>query len=399
MRLLLIGAVMMASTQTRADSSCTYKLLAFLNAGQRTYAIAANPTEQTPTEAIRIDRKLGIKSDITAAELFSKATQQRICEFSNAAKAQPEEFSSERAKIKQAELLPPIPQPKNIIAVGLNYAVHNEEVGVDSLVLFPKNTGLTSAFSKIERPDGSLLDWEVELGIVFRRNFGPEAKVTAENISDYIAGFTVLNDITDRVPIILDIERGFSRGKTYPGFLPTGPYFVPIENFSKEFQVNPAKELRLTVNDLEKQRENSGKMLHSILEIIPRIFANAQSDWIDAQGKQIKLLATKEIQAGDLVSSGTPGGTAIIAPGLGKKLGLGLKALARRQKPRWVFINEEYCSGKYLREGDIVSAEIAGLGKQVNQVEERFLKEKPIACDRQGQISEFLSSDKPKIMR
>ena len=288
------------------------------------------------------------------------------------------------------KILAPFPQPRNIVAIGLNYAAHNEEVDLDDSVLFPKNVALTGAYAPVERPAGSLLDWEVELAYVIRKEIPPGTEFTETNVTDYIAGYVLANDVSNRVPIIRDLDHGFTKGKTSPSFLPVGPYFVPIENFPIGKRLNPGLVMSLTVNGKEKQRANTAEMIQSLPAIVQLAYAHAATLWEYADGKRGPLLETPTFVAGDLLITGTPGGTAIAAPGLKQKLSLAFKGLVRIQNPKLVFTTEEYCSGKYLREGDVVSASIAGLGSQRNLVREGETGEPRVACGRKTEIANYL---------
>lgn len=288
------------------------------------------------------------------------------------------------------ELLPPLPNPINVIGVGLNYPEHQREVSLDELVVFPKRTNLSAAKSIIVRPNGALLDWEVELAIVVRQKIPPGTEINAKNLASYIAGFTVANDVTDRGPIIQDQKHSFTQAKTAPTFLPVGPFFVPIEQFQLSPKGIPDLVLKLTVNGARKQQARTGEMSNSVYTIIETILRERDSTWLDASGAKQKLLQGQSLEPGDLILTGTPGGTAIRAPAYAEKLNLGLLALTKLQDPKAIFFSREYCSGKYLRDGDIVQAAIDRLGAQENRVLEIFSQELPIRCDRKQEVARFL---------
>lgn len=291
-------------------------------------------------------------------------------------------------------ILAPISQPKNVVAVGLNYADHNKEVDKNQLVLFSKRTDISAATAPIIRPNGSLLDWEVELTVVIRKEITQSVKLTPTNYREYIAGFVVANDVSNRIPIIEDTEKGFSRGKTAHTFLPLGPYFVPSESLPISSKGIPELEMHLKVNGELKQKAKTTDMSNSLYDLLVKIMEQRSELWVDARGQSAKLLLDDKLVPGDIILTGTPGGTALQVPALGGKLGLGLRALTEVRNPKSIFIEKEYCSGRYLRDGDIVEAEIQFLGKQRNKVLESFSKEIPVRCRRKGEVESFLNTNK-----
>lgn len=368
-----------ANKITTADIRCPYRLVAIREGKERTYALLPDDTKMI---AFRLPTALGIDGDTPAEKLLSQATDKALAKLACEVARLPGKFAASRIAFTPGDLLAPIPQPENIVAVGLNYAAHNEEVDIDDVVVFPKNVAITAPNAAIPRPPGALLDWEVELGVVVRKEIPAGTKLTEANASEFIAGYVLANDVTNRIPIILDLDTGFTKGKTHPGFLPVGPYFMPIENLLPGQRLKPALGMQLDVNGEVKQRANTREMQHGLDEILALIEAKRMTIWEDAAGAKAPLLKTTALRAGDLLVTGTPGGTAIVAPRLLKKLGLAFRGLFGLQNPKWVFATDEYCSGKYLRAGDRLHSTIDGLGSQQNLVTENEALEPPIACRR-----------------
>jgi 2-keto-4-pentenoate hydratase/2-oxohepta-3-ene-1,7-dioic acid hydratase in catechol pathway len=370
-----------------ASKSCDYRIISFRENSIRHYGILVAPFSEIPSSAIRLNQIANIDSKTPADTLLSSETQDKLAKLACEISSQPSRFEKFRASFERAAIESPIPQPRQIVAVGMNYADHNEEVGIEDVIVFPKNLSVSGPYDSIPRPPGALLDWEVELAIVVRKKITSETKLTVDNSNQYLAGFLIANDVTDRVPIILDKEHGFSQGKTLPGFLPLGPYLAPIDGFAKKFQLNPGLEMSLLVNGETRQNANTKQMANSIPLIIEKILREKNEMWTDASQKRAKLLPLSELLPGDLIITGTPGGTAIKAPNLRKKIGLGLKSLVRAQDPYWVFVNEQYCSGIYLRDSDTVSARIESLGAQENLVvENQETFEPKVACSSKADI-------------
>ncbi len=207
----------------------------------------------------------------------------------------------------------------NFYCIGLNYARHAEEAGMDKPVepiLFSK---ATSALSGPNDPviiprDSEKTDWEVELGVVI----GREASYVSEDKAlDYVAGYCTVNDVSERS---FQIERGgqWIKGKSAPGFGPVGPYLVTAD----EVPDPQALRLTLSLNGEVRQDSSTGDMIFSVAEIISYM------------SRFMALLP------GDIIATGTPEG-----------VGMGANP------PR------------FLRAGDEMELEVEGLGKQVQRVE------------------------------
>ncbi len=217
--------------------------------------------------------------------------------------------------IEQERWANPIARPGMIMCIGLNYADHAKESGMDiptEPILFMKATNTISGpYDDVCIPKGSeKTDWEVELGIVM----GSDAlyldnEAEAEKT---IAGYCVVNDISERA---FQLEKGgqWVKGKSCPGFTPVGPYLVTKDEISKVLDLN----MKLNVNQEQKQNGNTSTMVFSPTYIV----------WYLSQFMQL--------EAGDLISTGTPPG-----------VGLG------------------FSPPQYLQDGDTVELEVEGLGKQ-----------------------------------
>ncbi len=200
------------------------------------------------------------------------------------------------------------------ICIGLNYADHAAESGLDvpvEPVVFMKATSaITGPNDNIIKPRNSTkLDWEVELGFVIGKH---ASYVKLENAMDYIAGYCVINDVSERN---FQLERGgqWDKGKGCDSFGPIGPYLV-----TKDEVVDPLKlNLWLKVNDKIFQNGSTDQMVFG-----PAFLVHYLSQFMS-------------LQPGDIVSTGTPPGV-----GLGQKPPL------------------------YLNEGDVVELGIEGMGVQ-----------------------------------
>ncbi|MCU1455343.1 MAG: Fumarylacetoacetate hydrolase [Acidimicrobiales bacterium] len=129
------------------------------------------------------------------------------------------------ATFDQADLRAPVPAPRQVFGIGLNYRSHAAESGVDvpavpaTFTKFPAS--ITGPFAEVELPNGTV-DWEVELVVVIGRRAD---RVAAASGWSHVAGLTVGQDLSDRT---LQFAAGgqFSLGKSHRGFTPFGPWVV-----------------------------------------------------------------------------------------------------------------------------------------------------------------------------
>ena len=208
----------------------------------------------------------------------------------------------------------------NFIAIGLNYADHAAETGSP----IPKEPIIfNKALSCICGPnddtmipkDSTKLDYEVELGIVIGRRARYIAK---EKAKDYIAGYFVGNDVSERG---FQIERSggqWGKGKGCETFGPIGPWFVTKDEI-KDVQ---DLDMWLDVNGEKRQRGNTKTMIFG-------------AEFLVWHCSQFFVM-----EPGDIIITGTPPG-----------VGLGMKP-----------------TPQFLKEGDVVTLGIQGLGEQKQKV-------------------------------
>ncbi len=142
--------------------------------------------------------------------------------------AQPAQADVDRARVK---LLPPITSQQQFICQGVNYRSHVVESGLrlDDLpfnTIFTKSpTCITAADAPVVRPPQvRLLDYEIELGLVLRRDLPAGTQVSPDDLDDWLAGVTIVNDLSARD---VQLPQGqFYKGKSFRGFGPVGPGLV-----------------------------------------------------------------------------------------------------------------------------------------------------------------------------
>ncbi len=189
-------------------------------------------------------------------------------------------------KVSDVELGAPIPLPRQVFAIGLNYHDH---VGETNAQLPPAPLTFTKYPSCIVGPtsnvelSGEFVDWEVELVAVV----GKIARsVSQHDAWQYVAGLTLGQDISDRVVQRVGVPPQFSLGKSFSTFGPCGPAIVSLDSFADPSDV----ELWCELDGEQVQRARSSQMIFSI----PALVAYLSSI--------VTLLP------GDLIFSGTPSG-------------------------------------------------------------------------------------------
>lgn len=253
-------------------------------------------------------------------------------------------------------ILPPVTRNQQLVAQATNYRSHVREIGADpdavvANVFFGKAiSSITGARDPIRKPARvQLLDYEVELGLVIGTDIrGPEA-VTADRVGDFVGGLVIANDVSARdiqVP-----EGQFYKGKSFRSFTPVGPYLVLLEPGDAERLMD--LEMSLWVNGTRRQHARLTDMIFRPAETLT------------------ELSEVMDLDAGDLILTGTPGGVALQPPGAFLQKIAALMAPAARCR---AFISGQLKRGGYLQAGDTVRATIRtpdgrlDLGEQLNPV-------------------------------
>ncbi|WP_166852857.1 fumarylacetoacetate hydrolase family protein [Isoptericola sp. BMS4] len=208
----------------------------------------------------------------------------------------------------------PVARPAAVVCVGQNYAAHARESGAEPPrlpIIFFKHPGtVVGPDDTVPIPPGAeKVDWEVELAIVVGRRASYLPSV--ESALEHVAGYTVVDDVSERTWQLEDSLGQWSKGKCGPGFLPTGPALVPAD------EVDPGNlRLRSFVNREPRQDSTTADMIFGVGQIVHH------------------LSQYMALEPGDLICTGTPEGVAL--------------------------------SGRfpYLADGDVVEVEIEGLGRQ-----------------------------------
>ncbi|WP_324751667.1 fumarylacetoacetate hydrolase family protein [Roseovarius sp. Pro17] len=212
----------------------------------------------------------------------------------------------------------PVGQVGKLIGIGLNYHDHAAEVGLDPpnepIVFMKATSSITGPNDPVYLPRGSQKsDWEVELGVVI----GRRAKYVSEaDALDYVAGYTIVNDVSERA---FQTERGgqWTKGKSCDSFGPIGPWLVTPDEVGDV----QALDLMLDLDGQPAQRGSTASMIFGVAHLVAY------------------LSQMMTLHPGDIIATGTP-------PGVGMAM----------KPPR------------FLREGDVMTLSISGLGMQRQEV-------------------------------
>ena len=207
----------------------------------------------------------------------------------------------------------PVPRPRQVFAIGLNYADHAAESGMAAP---PAPLTFTKFPSSIAGPtadvplSGEMVDWEVEVVVVIGRTC---SSVAVDRAWDVVAGLTLGQDISDRLVQMTGTPPQFSLGKSFPAFAPIGPAVVSVDSL-----VDPS-DVALWC-DVSGERMQDSRTTNLIFSI-PVLVAYLSS------------ICT--LEAGDLIFTGTPDGV----------------GMAR---------------GRFLAEGDVIVSGAEGIGELRN---------------------------------
>jgi len=203
----------------------------------------------------------------------------------------------------------PVPRPRQVFAIGLNYADHAAESGMETP---PAPLTFTKFPSCVAGPtadiplSGEMVDWEVEIVVVIGRTC---ANVSVADAWDVVAGLTLGQDVSDRLVQLTGSPPQFSLGKSFPAYGPIGPALVSVDGFADPNDIA----LWCDVSGERMQDSRSGNLIFSI----PTLVAY--------------LSSICALEPGDLIFTGTPDGV-----GMAK--------------------------GRYLRDGEVIvsGAEVIG---------------------------------------
>lgn len=188
--------------------------------------------------------------------------------------------------VDPAELGSPVPAPRQIFAVGLNYSDHAAESGFakpDAPLIFTKfPSSITGPVTTVPLPDGSV-DWEVELVVVIGRG---GRNIAEEDAWRHVAGLTVGQDLSERQQQHSGPAPQFSLAKSHRGFSPIGPAVVTLDEITDPDDLS----IVATINDEVVQEGRTSQLIFPVPVLLSI------------------LSQTVELYPGDVVFTGTPSG-------------------------------------------------------------------------------------------
>ena len=245
------------------------------------------------------------------------------------------------ADVDSLDLVSPVTASCRVVAQMTNFVSHVEDAGMDPktipLTFFRKaSASISGPLDDIVKPTHvKFLDYEVEIGLVIGRDAPVGTTITAANLSEYIAGLVVTNDVSAR-----DIQlpqTQFYEAKSYPTFTPVGPALVLLD--SDELKRFGDLRLRARVNgEVRQDALVEGDMIYKPLQALQ------------------SLTRFQDLSAGDLILTGTPVGTALSAPAKAIQMISSLLPPTVKWK---AFFKQQAKNDKYLQAGDVVELSVA----------------------------------------
>jgi 2-keto-4-pentenoate hydratase/2-oxohepta-3-ene-1,7-dioic acid hydratase in catechol pathway len=256
----------------------------------------------------------------------------------------------------EVEWLSPVTRNQQFVCQGANYRQHMIESGMDpdaktfNMIFTKAANCIVPADSHVVLPRHvRFLDYEIELGLVMKRNITSRQSVTDANLHEYVAGLVIVNDYSARDVQIPQMQ--FYKGKSYRTFGPVGPYLCLLE--PRDIPKLRGLDLTLTVNGEVRQKDSTAHLVYGPAETLS------------------ELSGVHDLYIGDLLSTGTPSGCALSVPSPGKQR---IAALLPEVAKWKMFMKVQAARPQYLQAGDLVESRIASpdglidLGAQRNRV-------------------------------
>ncbi|GAA3687001.1 fumarylacetoacetate hydrolase family protein [Arthrobacter ginkgonis] len=193
--------------------------------------------------------------------------------------------------IERARLGSPSPEPRQVLAIGLNYSEHAKESGFEQPETLPPVftkfvTSISGPDTTVTLPAGGNTDWEVELVAVIGKT---ASNVPAAQAWEHVAGLSVGQDLSERVSQLAGPAPQFGLGKSFAGFAPIGPWLVTVDEFADPDDL----ELGCSIDGEQVQKARTSELIFSVPQLI------------EALSKTVTLLP------GDVIFTGTPAGVGL----------------------------------------------------------------------------------------
>lgn len=255
-------------------------------------------------------------------------------------------------------LLSPVTAPARVLCQGANYRQHMIESGLDpdakryNMFFEKSDASIHAPVGSIVRPAHvRLLDYEVELALVFRKAISAPVTVTRESLHQYVFGLTIANDVSARDVQLPQTQ--FFKGKSYRSFCPLGPYLAVLG--AGELRYLDQLTLTLSVNGSVRQQDSTANLVYKPAETIT------------------ELSTFSDVAPGDVLLTGTPAGCALRVPPRPLR---SLMQLLLPEPRLWAsFTRLQAKRPQYLQPGDAVTATIASQDRAIDLGEQRHVVE------------------------
>ncbi|WP_257542486.1 MULTISPECIES: fumarylacetoacetate hydrolase family protein [unclassified Sphingobium] len=214
------------------------------------------------------------------------------------------------------------------------------------MIFLKASSSLSGPYDDIQTPAGvELLDYEVEIGVVLRRDVSAAESITDANVGDFIAGVTLCNDVSARDVMFGAGFMQWYRGKSYRGFCPTGPLLYLLAR-SEVAAALTSLTITLDLNGERRQTGSSAQFIHKPGDTVA------------------ELSSLMDLRRGDMILTGTPGG--VIAQGSPAIMGILREHLLNDAARREQFTAEMQKSAKFLQPGDVLNLSIRDEGAGID---------------------------------
>lgn len=256
----------------------------------------------------------------------------------------------------EVQLLAPVTYNQQFVCQGANYRQHMIESGMNpdaktfNMIFTKASSCIVPADSDLVRPRNvRFLDYEIELGLVLKRDIASRQSIDDANLHEYVAAAVIVNDYSARDIQIPQMQ--FYKGKSFRTFGPVGPYLCLLE----PADIRKLRELQvtLTVNGAVRQKDSTANLVYGPAETLT------------------ELSGVHDLRAGDLLSTGTPSGCALRVPSPARQR---IAALLPEVTKWKIFMKLQSTRNEYLKAGDVVESRIIStdgsmdLGVQRNRV-------------------------------
>ena len=250
----------------------------------------------------------------------------------------PGAFSSQgltRVTLEEVDLLAPVTRDIQIFCQGLNYASHQEEGGIkagkgENLIFSKPASSICGPYDDIIRPTGcELLDYEIELALILKRDLPADTKVNTGNLLDYVGGFTLTNDVSARDFMFGAPMLQWFKGKGQRTFCPTGPVLYLLD--ASEVDLLSDLQLTLSLNGDVRQDATTDQLIFKPEETLT------------------ELATFTDVNKGDMLLTGTPGGVILNA---NLRVGMAILLNFTNDEKRREKLVQSQQSVRYLQPGD-----------------------------------------------